>query len=193
MPRVADPKVRRAEVVSAAAALIAAEGPEALSMRKIADQAGCTIGLLNHWFKSKDDLIEAVLDHAATAGVDRVRAAMEDPDVKLEKVVQEFLPLDEERTAELRVWLVFWALSIGRPSLRRGYSQRVQAMRDGLAKEVKARGLVTRDVMQFVDTLMATLDGMSVNAIADPDYWTVDRQIKTLRWMLKQTAPKTVA
>ncbi len=187
MPRVADPKVRRAEVVSAAAALIAAEGPEALSMRRIAEQAGCTIGLLNHWFKSKDDLIEAVLDHAASAGVDRVHAAMDSPDITIEDVVREFLPLDEERSAELRVWLVFWALSIGRPSLRRGYSQRVQTMREELSREVRARGIITRDVTRFIDTLMAALDGISVNAIAEPDYWTVDRQVKTLRWLLAKT------
>ncbi|MGD1933793.1 MAG: TetR/AcrR family transcriptional regulator [Candidatus Phaeomarinobacter sp.] len=187
MPRLADPKVRRAEVVSAAAALIAAEGPEALSMRKIADQAGCTIGLLNHWFKSKDDLIEAVLDHAASAGVDRVHAAMDNPDITVEDVVREFLPIDEERSAELRVWLVFWALSIGRPNLRRGYSRRVQAMREELTREVTNRGIITKDVTQFIDTLMATLDGISVNAIAEPDYWTVDRQIETLNWFLSQS------
>ncbi|MEP0068004.1 TetR/AcrR family transcriptional regulator [Pyruvatibacter sp.] len=192
MPRVADPKVRRAEVVAAAAALIASEGPEALSMRNIADQAGCTIGLLNHWFKSKDDLIEAVLDQAATAGVDRVKAVVENPDVKLEDVVREFLPLDEERSAELRVWLVFWALSIGRPTLRRGYSQRLRAMREEITREVSERGIVTKDVTQFIDTLMAMLDGISVNAIAEPDYWTIDRQTKTLRWMLKQMAPKAL-
>ncbi|MEO0962359.1 MAG: TetR/AcrR family transcriptional regulator [Pseudomonadota bacterium] len=189
MPRVADPKVRRAEVVAAAAALIASEGPEALSMRKIAYQAGCTIGLLNHWFKSKDDLIEAVLDHAATAGVDRVHAAMHNPDITIEDVVREFLPIDEGRSSEMRVWLVFWALSIGRPNLRKGYSRRVQTMREELTREVTARGIVTKDVTQFIDTLMATIDGISVNAIAEPDYWTIDRQVETLRWFLTRYTP----
>jgi len=187
MPRVADPEVRRAEVVAAAAALIAAEGPEALSMRRIADRAGCTIGLLNHWFKSKDDLIEAMLDHAAAAGVARVKAAMTDPEISVEEVAREFLPLDDERLAELRVWLVFWALSIGRPDLRRGYSRRVQAMREEMSREVAERGIVTKDVTRFVDTLMATIDGISVNAIAEPDYWTLDRQVDTLRWLLAKT------
>ncbi len=192
MPRIADPEVRRAEIVAAAAALIAAEGPEALSMRRIAEQAGCTIGLLNHWFKSKNDLIEAVLDHAAAAGVERVMTAMENSDVKLEEVVRQFLPLDKERTDELRVWLVFWALSIGRPELRRGYNERLTAMRQELSREIEQRKLVTEDLTQFIDALMATLDGMAVNAIADPDYWTTKRQIQTLRWMLTKTAPRTI-
>ncbi|MEM8612399.1 MAG: helix-turn-helix domain-containing protein [Cyanobacteria bacterium P01_H01_bin.105] len=103
MSRAAAAEVRRAEVVSATMSLIAAEGPEALSMRKIANHAGCTIGLLNHWFLNKDDLIEAVLDAASSAAVLRVKVAMTKPDVKLKDIVLDFLSLDSKRQEELRI------------------------------------------------------------------------------------------
>lgn len=184
MPRAAQREQRRAEIVAAAARLIAMQGPDALSMRKIAAEAGCTIGLLNHWFDGKDELIEAVLEHASSAAVVRSHAATDDPSVTLEDVLLEFLPLDEERTHELRVWLVFWALSIGKPHLRVGHARRVAGIRNDFKSGLTERAIVTRDVDQFVDALMATLDGIAVNAIADPDYWNVERQTDTLRWTL---------
>ena len=186
MPKVVDPMIRRKDIVAATSALLASSGPEALSLRKIAEKAGCTIGLINHWFSSKDDLIEAVLDDAANAAIERCKKVLNNPDVTLEQVVCEFLPLDKNRTSELRVWLVFWGLSIARPALRRGYKQRVAGMREQLSDEIQHRAIVTKDVVQFVDVLMASLDGIAVNALADPDYWTATRQRETLRWLLQR-------
>ena len=184
MPRVADAKLRRAEIVTAAMSLVAAEGPEALSMRKIANHAGCTIGLLNHWFSNKDDLIEAILDTASSAAVSRAKIALAQPEVTLEDIAFEFLPLDATRREELRIWLVFWALSISRPALRKSYAKRVSIMREELYIEIERRGIVSKCITEFVDTLMTTLDGISVNALVDPDYWTADRQRKVIRWLL---------
>ena len=186
MPKVVDPKIRRKDIVATTSALLASGGPEALSLRKIAEKAGCTIGLINHWFSSKDDLIEAVLDDAANAAIERCKQALDNPDVTLEQVVCEFLPLDRNRASELRVWLVFWGLSIARPALRRGYKRRVAGMREQLSDEIQRRAIVTEDVAQFVDVLMASLDGIAVNALADPDYWTGPRQRETLRWLLQR-------
>ena len=186
MPKVVDPMIRRKDIVAATSALLASSGPEALSLRKIAEKAGCTIGLINHWFSSKDDLIEAVLDDAANAAVERCKKVLEQPDVTLEQVVCEFLPLDRNRTSELRVWLVFWGLSIARPALRRGYKQRVLGMREQLSNERQRRAVVAKDVVQLVDVLMASLDGIAVNALVDPDYWTATRQRETLQWLLQR-------
>lgn len=161
-------------------------------MRKIAERVGCTIGLLNYWFKSKNELIEAVLDEASTAAVARCAAVLAEPDATLEKVVCEFLPLDGKRTAELRVWLVFWALSIAHPQLRKGYSKRVREIRRQLCEELDERSLVEGDVTPVVDALMSALDGIAVNALADPNYWTRKRQRRTLRWLLERIAPQAV-
>ncbi|MEM7321643.1 MAG: TetR/AcrR family transcriptional regulator [Actinomycetota bacterium] len=183
MPKAADPEERRAEIVAAAARLIAEEGPEAMTMRKIATEAGCTIGRLNHWFDSKDDLVEAVLEHASSAAVTRSGASMRGEETRLDDVLAQFLPLDDTRVDELRVWLVFWALSIGRPNLRAGYARRVDRIRGQLQRHL-ARTHPEADPEALADLLMATVDGIAVNALAEPGYWTKERQLETLRRLL---------
>lgn len=190
MPRFADPETRRAEIVSAAMSLVAAEGPEALSMRKIATHAGCTIGLLNHWFANKDELIEAIVDTASAAAVARAKVALAQPSVTLEDIVTEFLPMDQKRQVELKIWIIFWALSLSRPKLRSGYATRMSTMREEMIAEIRRRGIMQGDPACFVDTLMAFLDGLSVNAIIDQNYWTSGKLSKTLDWFLARTLPE---
>ena len=57
MPRLADKQERREQVIEAAFRVIARDGLTGTSMRAVAKEAGCTIGLINHWFDSRDDLI----------------------------------------------------------------------------------------------------------------------------------------
>ena len=61
MPKVIDHAVRRAELVDAAWRVIAEEGLEAATMRRIAEAAGCTTGRVTHYFDSKDDVLVAAL------------------------------------------------------------------------------------------------------------------------------------
>ncbi|MEM7016024.1 MAG: TetR family transcriptional regulator C-terminal domain-containing protein [Pseudomonadota bacterium] len=185
MPRVVDPEQRRTEVVCAAFSLLARDGVEALTMRAVAQEAGCTIGLLNHWFNSKDHLVEAALEHAVTTAIARCKQLAQDPETTLEQVVSEFLPLDSTRTDELRVWLAFWALSIGRSALRESHRLRVEDIRTSLTVEISKLVDNNTDVAQFVDVLMALLDGITVNALVNPEYWTTERQRKSLLWALK--------
>ena len=71
MPRVADKQERRDQVIEAAFRVIARDGLSGTSMRAVAKEAGCTIGLINHWFSSRDDLIEATFDQAITMEMER--------------------------------------------------------------------------------------------------------------------------
>ncbi len=72
-----DAGVPRTAILDAAGALLAAEGPDALTVRRIADRAGCsTMGLYTH-FGGKDGVIEELfLDgfRRLTAAIDGVRS-----------------------------------------------------------------------------------------------------------------------
>ena len=186
MPRQADSEERRTEVIRATMELVANEGPEALSMRKIAEKANCTIGLLNHWFANKDEIIEAVLDKATVEIVNRVQTQMAKENATFSDVCQEFLPLDTNRKLEAKVWLVFWALSLGRSSLRKGYTRRAAKMREGIVAALKERRYHHVDLEKLVDALVISLDGIAVNALVDSKHWNNDRQKTSLKWILKK-------
>lgn len=61
-----DPGGRRAELVAAAARVLAADGVAAATTRRIAEEAGVPLGTVHYWFATKDDLLaEVVADHTA--------------------------------------------------------------------------------------------------------------------------------
>lgn len=50
---------RRAALIAATQSLVAEGGPEAATVRAIAARAGVTVGLIRHYFQSKEELIRA--------------------------------------------------------------------------------------------------------------------------------------
>ncbi|HQP20675.1 MAG TPA: TetR family transcriptional regulator, partial [Phenylobacterium sp.] len=81
MPRIVDAAARRDAFVEVAADLIAAEGLEGASLRRVAAAAGCTTGAVTHYFGSREVLLAAVLRQAHDAAQARMEAAaMQVPD-----------------------------------------------------------------------------------------------------------------
>lgn len=58
-----DPKVRRRELIYAAEALFSEKGCEQTSVSDIVKKVGVAQGTFYYYFKSKDDVLDAVLDH----------------------------------------------------------------------------------------------------------------------------------
>jgi AcrR family transcriptional regulator len=78
MPRTLDPEryaVKRDAFVDAGARLIQAKGYEQLSIQELLDELGTSKGAFYHYFHSKADLLEAVVDRMA----DAVQATWADP------------------------------------------------------------------------------------------------------------------
>ena len=85
MPKRPPDPLSRERIVDAALALVAAEGLEALSMRKLGVALGREAMSLYHFFPSKRHLVDALVDHAiasvdfapeSLAPIDRLRHAM---------------------------------------------------------------------------------------------------------------------
>jgi AcrR family transcriptional regulator len=110
VPKVVDSESRRLELADVTWRLIAEEGFEGTTMRRIAEKANCTTGLVTHYFANKDELL--------LAAVERVRVDADKRRSFLRKVrpglpaLREFvltmLPLDEPRRYHWRVWISLW-------------------------------------------------------------------------------------
>lgn len=164
MPKIVDHDLRRAELLEASLGLVAEEGIEAATMRRLARAAQCTTGAVTYYFEGRDALLVAMLRHAhQRAGARMVKAASSssDPRARLRSVVREALPLDRERLLEWRVWLAFWGAAAGNPALGEEHAGRYdewRALLEALAREALGDGDVTR----FVETLIAIVDGYGV-------------------------------
>ena len=99
MPRVVDQDEKRSTIARAAYEVIANHGIGNATMRAIARQAGCTTGMVVHYFKNKQDVLLHAHNHAAQD----VRRRMRDDEkafqglALLKALLVEVLPADDRR------------------------------------------------------------------------------------------------
>lgn len=116
MARTLDPAahaVRRDAFVEAADRLIRTKGYEQLSIQGILDELGASKGAFYHYFDSKTDLLEAVIDRMADEALARIAPQLTDPALpaltKLQSVFRGIGAYKVERIdltlAVLTVWL----------------------------------------------------------------------------------------
>jgi TetR/AcrR family transcriptional repressor of bet genes len=175
VPKVVDHAQRRRELVAATWAVVAAEGIEAATVRRIAEEAGCTTGRITHYFVDKEAVLVAALRRVHRAAGERMLAAIgQHSGLKaLSAVLAEALPLDQERVLEWRVWLAFWGSAATSTNLQAEQHQRYREWR-GLLKRV----LVTArqdgqlpagiDLDRLVDQIVALVDGFGLQGVLDP-------------------------
>jgi TetR/AcrR family transcriptional regulator, transcriptional repressor for nem operon len=75
MPRTKPADQRRADLLEAGRALFTSKGVAATSMEDITSRAGVSKGLFYLYFRSKDDLLQALQDQFSAELADRLRAA----------------------------------------------------------------------------------------------------------------------
>nr|WP_238589747.1 TetR family transcriptional regulator [Pseudonocardia sp. AL041005-10] len=76
MPRVVDHGQRRGEIAEALWRVAAAEGLEAVSLARVAEEAGISKGRVQHYFASRDELLDFAAQQLQLRVDGRVRARM---------------------------------------------------------------------------------------------------------------------
>ncbi|MEU5852353.1 TetR/AcrR family transcriptional regulator [Saccharopolyspora shandongensis] len=107
MPKLVDHDQRRAELARAVWAVISRDGIEGATVRKVADEAGVSAGGLRHYFDSQRGLLRFAAEAVATNAGARLAEHLhtERPGMRrAQLLLEEFLPLDEERRVEVDVW-----------------------------------------------------------------------------------------
>jgi AcrR family transcriptional regulator len=103
--------MNRSVLSRAAWDLIARGGMEAVSLRTVAARAGVSMGRVQYYFKTKDDLLLYALEDAHGRMTARItsRLSGDDPREALLAVLDELLGGDPETRAAIRVHLAFAA------------------------------------------------------------------------------------
>ncbi|MDI1463117.1 TetR/AcrR family transcriptional regulator [Catellatospora sp. KI3] len=103
MPKIVDHEARRALVAETAVRIIGTRGIEAASVRVVAAEAGVSAGAVQRCFATRQELLRFVLHHLNARFTARVLARMArtpdpaDQAVGLRMIIDEMLPLDDER------------------------------------------------------------------------------------------------
>lgn len=121
---------RRRQIAEALLAMIDLHGLDAVSLRDVAAGAEVSLGAVQHYFRSKDEMLLFALDYISEQGTDRVRRSLslggQSPRAVLRGILAELVPGDDRRRAELRIATAFTARSLVNPKLadhlRAGYA-----------------------------------------------------------------------
>lgn len=125
MPRIADHDARRAQIRQGVRAAAQSVGLRSVTMARAARAAGVSVGMVQHYYESKEalfvDTLENVLD-GVMARVDRATAAAEAEHARIEHMlgaaIEQLLPLGRRRREEAYLRMAFLALALDHEALR---------------------------------------------------------------------------
>ena len=195
MPKIVDHEERRAEVIAATWRVIDRHGLEEATTRRIAEEAGYSNGVLAHYFKDKDDILVQALTlahahvRARSAAVAQGRSGL----AALRAVVEEALPLDAARLLEARIEFSFLERARTVPRLREVHRDEQAHFRSRLCELVRSareQGALTADVTddEAVGQILVLVDGLSIQALLDPERLGSEVQLRMLDLLLQAWA-----
>jgi TetR/AcrR family transcriptional regulator, transcriptional repressor of bet genes len=109
MPKQVDHEQRRQEIATAVLRLVTTRGVEAASLRTVASEAGVSMGAVQHYFTTKDEMLQFALAYGHTLLAERAAGLMAErkpttPRETFRLFCTLLLPVDEESRAGARLW-----------------------------------------------------------------------------------------
>jgi TetR/AcrR family transcriptional regulator, transcriptional repressor of bet genes len=188
MPKIVDHERRRDEIALIACRVVAQHGFEQATIVRIARAAGCTTGMIAHYFDTKQDIIVAALRLILRRIEERLTHV--DGAADLLTLLSEALPIDETRYMECAVWMAFWGQVPADRRLRRVnawlHHEYLRLFERCLARgwsEWRRWPAGTRD--QLLRSVITFINGVTASTVASRAEWPAARQIGQLRLQLQ--------
>ncbi len=154
MPRVVDHGQRRGEIAEALWRIAAREGLEAVSLSRVADEAGISKGRVQHYFASREELLAFTATLLQIRVDERIGIRMSDVDqdsplALVRALLAGILPLDEEGRTDALVGSAFLVRAVADPDMREKYNASNRLAVDALSMKLavaRDKGLLASGV-----------------------------------------------
>jgi AcrR family transcriptional regulator len=188
VPAPNDHDARRVEVARAAVHSIARDGLDGATLRAVAYEGGWSVGVVQHYFRNKSELLAAAVEYLAERTSALLSALDPTADAlhKLADLVQAIVPQVGVSDARYwRVWVCFWAQATTDPLLATVVEQQAHVWRELLTEVIRAgqadgsirRGLSPEDEGAY---LAAAINGLGVMAAEDPTARALPKAVERL-------------
>ncbi|QKW08460.1 TetR/AcrR family transcriptional regulator [Streptomyces sp. NA04227] len=181
MPRVADHDARQGQISAAVQRLIVRDGLAAVTVARTAAEAGVSVGLVQHYFKTKDEMLLATFTRVNGQFTARVAELANQGEADgrtiaemLRQALAELIPLDDVRRAEFPVRLAFADRAAHSARLAAVQRQTLEGIRSRVARAIDngtACGEVPEgtDAAQLALRIVAFTEGLALHTHIDPD------------------------
>ena len=193
MPKFVDHDERRERVVEIVAHMLGTVGAEKTTIREIARQSGYSRGFIEHYFRNKEELISNTIRWINKCSLARVDAALMGKEgLSAVRTFSELtLPLGRKARDEWKVRMQFWGMAAVSEEHRHEQSKRINASEKivlQFLKQAQELGELELDIdlLPLAQSLLYRLNGLSCNAILRPSYFTRQRQMAALDYIMAE-------
>ncbi len=170
MPVLVDHEKTRDRIAELACGIVAREGLHALTMRRIATEAGTSRAIVSTYFRDMRDLVLATFQWTAAKQVTYIEAA-ESKGLGLEGCIEALLPLDEERLNDWRVTIAYLGYAVADEELAAIERQRIDGAVVRFEKLLmRERGITkpTASTTREAERIVSCLLGVALDYSFDP-------------------------
>jgi len=182
MPVLVDHERTRDRIAELACGIVAREGLHALTMRRMATEAGTSRAIVSTYFRDMRDLVLATFQWTAAKQVTYIEAA-EAQGLGLEGCIEALLPLDEERLNDWRVTIAFLGYAVADEELAAIERQRIDGAVVRFEKVLtREQGLAkpTAQTRREAQRLVSCLLGVAIDYSFDPSAQAQPRMRKQM-------------
>lgn len=173
---------QRERTLAVAAGVLARKGFDRARLRDVAEAAGVSIGLLQNYFETRDDMLEQAFSWACDELIRRWRehaASASDPWDRLAVLMQE-LTNEPDPRAHSATWVEFCSSASRHPQLRPPVARVYETWRQILVEAVEegVRIGIFEPVMPVIDVadgINAAVDGLHMAMAAGNEFMNEDR------------------
>ncbi|MEU3274014.1 TetR family transcriptional regulator [Saccharomonospora sp. NPDC006951] len=162
-----EPDERRTAIVRAVWQVIAESGMGAVSMRNVASAAGVSVGRIQYWFSSKDELLRESL-RAMLAGAGHIHAAASvstDDRETLWLLLAQPIPHAQEPAVGVSVFHQYVAAAVNHPALARMLAEAKDRAENEASSLLGRIAPDLRDPRTAARSLIATADGLAMRVL----------------------------
>jgi TetR/AcrR family transcriptional regulator, transcriptional repressor of bet genes len=172
MPKQVDHHARRLELLEALMRVTRGEGWDGVSLRKVAAEAGVSMGMVQHYFATKDEMLRFAIEMMAEDVRTRIRERVAGlpqpipPRVLVETALSEMIPRPNRRSAEAEGAEVWMRRFLLRPEGRAIINKGNEDLKAGLITQILlARPGDQAGAERDAAALMALIDGLIFNIV----------------------------
>lgn len=165
-PRRKSPDARRGEIAEAAGRVATADGLVQLTAKRVAEAVGVYPGLVNHYFRSADELVAAgfaaATERRREQQTAKIAETANDPIAALRMFLHD--AISPEHDAAALLWLDAWRECPRRPALQREVVRQMELdladLTEILDRGVGAGQFASDDTATAAMRILAMIDGM---------------------------------
>lgn len=176
-----DHEERRRHVVSIASRILAKSGLGAVTIRDVAEAAGCSTTVVTHYFTNKDELLVLIFKQNIVNHNERWNKYLPESNGDLKSFIRNMMFIDDDGIDTWRIWLAYIVQLASHPEIatihRNANADQVDRWTH-ILQIMKTQGLLKPGInpRTAASRLVASIVGLAIQIIFDIDAWTPARQ-----------------